>query len=140
MQLASPRKSILALSVSGLLLSIGLFLLPTPARADDPKPDPAGIATGDKSNAVDAGGTAFMVAEPTDPKAPDYAKTKKDYDDFKSQADKEPLAVKLADSVGHVRIATNAAWTLNTGYLVLFMQAGFALLTVGLMRRHLVRR
>ena len=43
--------------------------------------------------------------------------------------------MKLADSVGHVRIATNAAWTLNTGYLVLFMQAGFALLTCGLVRR-----
>jgi ammonium transporter, Amt family len=48
---------------------------------------------------------------------------------------KEPLAVKLADSVGHVRVATNFAWTLNTGYLVLFMQAGFALLTCGLVRK-----
>jgi Amt family ammonium transporter len=43
--------------------------------------------------------------------------------------------MKLADSVGHVRIATNFAWTLNTGYLVLFMQAGFALLTCGLIRK-----
>ncbi len=37
--------------------------------------------------------------------------------------------------MGHVRIATNFAWTLNTGYLVLFMQAGFALLTCGLVRK-----
>src|SRR5581483_6897975 len=29
----------------------------------------------------------------------------------------------------------NAAWTLNTAYLVLFMQAGFALLTCGLVRK-----
>ena len=43
--------------------------------------------------------------------------------------------MKLADSVGHVRIATNFCWTLLTGYLVLFMQAGFALLTVGLVRK-----
>ena len=43
--------------------------------------------------------------------------------------------MKLADSVGHVRVATNFAWTLNTGYLVLFMQAGFALLTCGLVRK-----
>jgi Amt family ammonium transporter len=48
---------------------------------------------------------------------------------------REPLAAKLADDVGHVRIATNFAWTLNTGYLVLFMQAGFALLTCGLVRK-----
>ena len=36
---------------------------------------------------------------------------------------------------GHLRIATNTSWTLNTGYLVLFMQAGFALLTCGLVRK-----
>ena len=54
---------------------------------------------------------------------------------YQAQAEKEPLAVKLADSVGHIRMATNFAWTLNTGYLVLFMQAGFALLTCGLVRK-----
>ena len=43
--------------------------------------------------------------------------------------------MKLADSVGHVRLGPNCGWTLNTGYLVLFMQAGFALLTCGLVRR-----
>ena len=79
--------------------------------------------------------TPFAVTAPTDKTDPDYAKNKKDFDDYQSQAAKEPLAVKLADSVGHVRIATNFAWTLNTGYLVLFMQAGFALLTCGLVRK-----
>ena len=113
-----------------------MVFVPQPARADDaPKPDPAGIATGDKSTAVDAGGNTFAVPVPTDKTSPDYPKNKKDYDDYQSQAAKEPLAVKLADSVGHIRIATNFAWTLNTGYLVLFMQAGFALLTCGLVRK-----
>jgi Amt family ammonium transporter len=97
--------------------------------------DPAGIATGDKTNAVDAGGNAFVVTEPTDKADPDYATKKKAFDEYTAQAAKEPLAVKLADSVGHVRIATNFGWTLNTGYLVLFMQAGFALLTCGLVRK-----
>ena len=105
------------------------------ARAQTPpQPDPAGIATGDKLAAVDAAGNAFVVTEP-DKADPDYATKKKAFDEYQAQAAKEPLAVKLADSVGHVRIATNAAWTLNTGYLVLFMQAGFALLTCGLVRR-----
>src|SRR6202008_4812304 len=54
---------------------------------------------------------------------------------FQDMATKEPLAMKLADAVGHVRVATNTSWTLNTGYLVLFMQAGFALLTCGLVRK-----
>jgi len=122
---------LLALAV---LASILALVAPIMAQ-DAPKPDPAGIATGDKSNAVDAGGTSFMVTEPTDKNAPDYATNKKAFDDFKAQADKEPLALKLADSVGHVRVATNASWTLITGYLVLFMQAGFALLTCGLVRK-----
>ena len=56
---------------------------------------------------------------------PTTPQNKKAFDDYQAQAAKEPLAVKLADSVGHVRVATNFAWTLNTGYLVLFMQAGF---------------
>ena len=99
------------------------------------QPDPAGIATGDKTNAVDAGGNAFVVTEPTDKADPDFAAKKKAFDEYQAQAAKEPLAIKLADSVGHVRIATNFGWTLNTGYLVLFMQAGFALLTCGLVRK-----
>ena len=99
------------------------------------QPDPAGIATGDKTNAVDAGGNAFVVAEPTDKAAPDYARRRRRSTSIKRRPQKEPLAVKLADSVGHVRLATNFGWTLNTGYLVLFMQAGFALLTCGLVRK-----
>ena len=103
--------------------------------AEEPQPDPAGIATGDKSNALDAAGNPFVVPEPTDKTDPDYADKKRAFDDYTAQAAREPLAVKLADSVGHVRIGTNFAWTLNTGYLVLFMQAGFALLTCGLVRK-----
>lgn len=105
------------------------------ARADEPQPDPAGIATGDKTTTFDAGGNSFVVTEPTDKTAPDYDKNKKAFDEFQAQATKEPLAMKLADNLGHLRIATNFSWTLLTGYLVLFMQAGFALLTCGLVRK-----
>ena len=88
-----------------------------------------------KAAVVDAAGNSYAVSEPTDKADPDYAKKKADYDEFTAQSGKEPLATKLADSVGHLRIATNTSWTLNTGYLVLFMQAGFALLTCGLVRK-----
>ena len=121
-----------ALAAAGIL---ALFVTSCTAQTAPPKPDPAGIATGDKSNAVDGGGNSFVVSEPTDKTAPTYQQSKKDFDDFQAQAAKEPLAMKLADSVGHTRIGTNVAWTLNTGYLVLFMQAGFALLTCGLVRK-----
>ena len=77
------------------------------ALADEPQSDPAGIATGDKSSTSDAGGNSFILTEPTDKTASDYAKNKKAFDDFQAQAAKEPLAVKLADNVGHLRIATN---------------------------------
>jgi Amt family ammonium transporter len=118
------------------LLAIGLIGGSlTVSFAADPKPDPAGIATGDRTNVIDAGGNAFVVTEPTDKTDPDYAAKKRAFDEYQAQVAKEPLAVKLADSVGHVRVATNFAWTLNTGYLVLFMQAGFALLTCGLVRK-----
>jgi Amt family ammonium transporter len=100
-----------------------------------PQPDPAGAATGDKNSVVDAAGNPFVVPEPTDPTSPDYAKNKKAFDEFQAQAAREPLALKLADGVGHDRIGTNFSWTLLTGYLVLFMQAGFALLTCGLVRK-----
>jgi Amt family ammonium transporter len=119
---------------------VALSVLLTPAMyvrvvaQGQPEPDPAGIATGDRTTALDAAGNPFVVPE-ADKSDPDYAVKKKAYDDFQAQLAKEPLAAKVADVAGHVRIATNAAWTLNTGYLVLFMQAGFALLTCGLVRR-----
>jgi Amt family ammonium transporter len=118
-----------------LLGAVLLGALATRSFADPPAPDPAGTATGDRTSVVDAGGNPLVVAPPTDEKDPAYAEKKKAYDEFQAQAAREPLAIKLADAVGHVRIGTNFSWTLLTGYLVLFMQAGFALLTCGLVRK-----
>ena len=114
-----------------------------PAADTTPKPDAAGTSTGAASDATDAGGNTFVVSEPTalsddDKKNPDkvkdYATAKKAYDDYLAQAKVEPLAVKLADSVGHNRVAVNFMWTLVTGFLVMFMQAGFAFVETGLCR------
>ncbi len=133
---ASPRGSCASAGAKIFLALIVLTGLAAVSLADDgPKPDPSGISTGDKTSTVDAAGNPFVVPEPTDKTAPDYAANKKAFDAYQAEAAKEPLAGKLADDVGHLRIATNFAWTLNTGYLVLFMQAGFALLTCGLVRK-----
>src|ERR1700738_3831338 len=114
--------------VVGTILAALLLGLPVKSLADQaPQPDPAGIATGDKTSVSDAAGNPFVVPAPTDPSAPDYAQKKKDFDEFQAQAAKEPLATKLADGVGHVRIAANFSWTLLTGSLVLFLPARVAL-------------
>ncbi len=113
-----------------------------PAADTTPKPDPAGTATG---MAVDAQSPAgpFVVSAPADLSADDqkdpakvkaFQDAKKAFDEYTSQAKTEPLAVKLADSVGHNRVSINFMWTLVTGFLVMFMQAGFALVETGLCR------
>ncbi|HBE44165.1 MAG TPA: ammonium transporter [Deltaproteobacteria bacterium] len=78
--------------------------------------DPTGAKTG--------GATEVVGASPNAPTA----------DDLKNLAMNEPLAAKLADVVGHNRIAINFVWTLICGFLVMFMQAGFALAETGFTR------
>ncbi len=46
----------------------------------------------------------------------------------------EPTLTEIADAVGHNRIATNIIWTLLAGFLVMFMQAGFAMVETGFTR------
>ena len=137
MQFSFVRRGSVAISKALLVLLLGQMLCGSmcAAFADQAQPDPAGTATGDKTSVSDAAGNPFVVPEPTDTTSPDYAKNKKAFDEFQAQAAREPLALKLADGVGHDRMGSNFSWTLLTGYLVLFMQAGFALLTCGLVRK-----
>jgi ammonium transporter, Amt family len=153
-------ESILRPKLAGLLL-IGLATVSTlthlPARAQDttapadaasaspapaPKPDPSGTATGLSTDAQSPSGT-FVANPPADLSPEDqkdpakvkaYNEAKKAYADYQAQAKVEPLAVKLSDSVGHNRVSINFVWTLITGFLVMFMQAGFALVETGLCR------
>jgi len=43
----------------------------------------------------------------------------------------KPTATEISDAVGHNKIAINIMWTLITGFLVMFMQAGFAMVETG---------
>ncbi len=99
---------------------LGLFVLlmlimAVNVLADEtaPKPDPAGINTGVAADVVGASANAPTA------------------DDLKNMAASEPLAAKLADVIGHNRIGMNIMWTLLCGFLVMFMQAGFALAETG---------
>lgn len=87
---------------------------PAPAAAPaEPKPDPSGANSGGAADVVGASANA-----PTK-------------EDMEKLAANEPLAAKLADVVGHNRIAVNIVWTLVCGFLVMFMQAGFAMAETG---------
>src|SRR5207245_10199498 len=51
-----------------------------------------------------------------------------------SDAKKGLAMADVVNAVGQNLIATNFVWTLVTGFLVMFMQAGFALVETGLAR------
>jgi Amt family ammonium transporter len=116
------------------------------AAAPTANNDPAGGSTGvasDSSGGAGAYTYNVFVAAPAELSADDkkdtnkvaaYMDAKKAADDYAAQAKAEPLAAKLADAVGHNRISINFVWTLVTGFLVMFMQAGFALVETGLCR------
>jgi ammonium transporter, Amt family len=100
---------------TAILLSILLlFAIAVTAFAADP--DPGGGKTGGAADVIGATANAPTA------------------DDLKNLAANEPLAAKLADVVGHNRIAINMVWTLVCGFLVMFMQAGFALAETGFTR------
>ena len=120
-------------TLAGILgLTILLLGLVLPALADTPAPSaparataaPAPAVVGDPSGA-NTGGAADVVG------ATAGAPTQQELDTLSKS---EPLAGKLADVIGHDRIAINLVWTLFAGFLVMFMQAGFALVETGFTR------
>jgi Amt family ammonium transporter len=46
----------------------------------------------------------------------------------------KPTLTEVMDTVGHNKISINIVWTLVTGFLVMFMQAGFAMVETGFTR------
>ncbi|MGD1084374.1 MAG: ammonium transporter [Verrucomicrobiota bacterium] len=127
-----------------LLSSLALWLAcaGSPALGADAAPDPSGLNTGLSADAQSPLGD-FVVNPPPELSEQDKQDTnklaahqaaQKAFDDYTAQAKLEPLAVKLSDSVGHNRVAVNFVWVLVAGFLVMFMQAGFALLETGLCR------
>jgi Amt family ammonium transporter len=46
----------------------------------------------------------------------------------------KPTLVEVAEAAGHNKVSINLMWTLLTGFLVMFMQAGFALAETGFTR------
>jgi Amt family ammonium transporter len=100
--------------IAVLVLSLAL-VFPSLA-ADEPSPDPSGSSTGGIADIVGASAGAPTA------------------DEIKALAATEPLAAKVGDAVGKNRVAINTVWTLICGFLVMFMQAGFAMAETGFTR------
>ena len=102
--------------LGALVLAVTLLGIPaTRAMADDPVPD--------KTGAFQTTPTAYSV--------PGYIKP----DPEKATPKELAVAVDaVAQSASHALFSVNFVWTLIAGFLVMFMQAGFALVETGLIR------
>jgi Amt family ammonium transporter len=99
------------------LLVLAVVLLVVGGCASVPAPgDPAGLTTASGANLEGL---------------PPGQMVKGDYEAARAS---EPFAAKLADLVDENRLAINIVWLLVTGFLVMFMQAGFALVETGFTR------
>ncbi|HKI98068.1 MAG TPA: ammonium transporter [bacterium] len=93
----------------------------TPAPAAEPAGDPTG-ATLTTPNAFLAGWASGVSSKP-------------DGSDWTAFKDPEnPTTKELAADVAHAFYSINFVWTLVAGFLVMFMQAGFAMVETGLIR------
>ncbi len=112
------RLSGLAWVIGSLVLVIGLSVLFAYLSGQGPAGDASGLTTG--------GGAAGLVGiAPGTISAQNLAQAKST----------EPFALQLATLVNQNRLGVNFTWTLITGYLVMFMQLGFALVEAGFSRR-----
>ncbi len=95
---------------------------PSAVETAAPAIDPGGGASGTAVNALNAAGPAFT---------PDELKK---LQDTKDQPATNADLLRTLDAVGQGHLANNIVWTLLTGFLVMFMQAGFAMVETGFCR------
>ncbi len=78
--------------------------------------------------------TAASPATPSPPKPDPSGTTTGNFSDVPAAKAGEPTLAELANAVGHNRVAINIVWTLIAGFLVMFMQPGFAMVETGFTR------
>ena len=117
-----------------LLLSIGLTAwsqtpaAPAPTAASPATPTPVAITD------ADVKGAATPSAEARAKGDPDGNMTGTAADVTVSDAKKGLTVSDLVNQAGQNKVAINFVWTLVAGFLVMFMQAGFAIVETGLCR------
>ena len=95
----------------------------------------AAVKAQDQKPAQPAAPAAAAAPVPAPPPKPDPGGTATGgIADVTAKEPGKPTLVEVADFAGHNRVAINIMWTLITGFLVMFMQAGFALVETGFTR------
>jgi Amt family ammonium transporter len=98
--------------VIALVQGAGLALAQAPAPASAPEAAPAPAPSKPDPSGGATGGIADVTAKVAG----------------------KPTLEEVAETAGHVRVSLNMVWTLLAGFLVMFMQAGFALAETGFTR------
>ncbi len=118
---------------------------PAPAASDAPAAAPAAATAAapatppaqvpDSTGTAANGGTGIDLQWPVPAKADPKTGLSTGEPGIDSKGEKTIAAdSELVKSVAHNKISINLVWTLVTGFLVMFMQAGFALVETGLCR------
>ena len=95
----------------------------------------AAVKAQDQKPAQPAAPAAAAAPVPAPPPKPDPGGTATGgIADVTAKEPGKPTLVEVADFAGHNRVALNIMWTLIAGFLVMFMQAGFALVETGFTR------
>jgi len=130
--MTTTKRLLLVLTVVLCIAPLGFPQTPaapaaaTPAAAPAPTPKP--ITDADLANAPVPAADARAKGDP------DGSLTGTAGDVTVTDAKKGITIGDLANQVGQNKIAINFVWTLVTGFLVMFMQAGFAIVETGLCR------
>src|SRR5262245_7485302 len=110
------RNSLIALSV-GVALAFGGWALAQDKPAEKPGEATAAAAAPAPPPKPDPGGAATGGLG-----------------DVTAKTAGKPTLEEIAETAGHNKISINVVWTLVAGFLVMFMQAGFALVETGFTR------
>ena len=124
----TTKRLLLVLVVTLCCASLGFSQTPTAPAATTPAPAPKAITEADLAGAPVPSADARAKGDP------DGSLTGTASDVTVSDAKKGISIGDLANQVGQNKIAINFVWTLITGFLVMFMQAGFAIVETGLCR------
>ena len=104
-------------------------------HAQEPVSAPTAAPTEAAPAPAESPAAASPAAAPAEPKGPDpTGAVTGTAADVPVKDPAKPTLAEVMETVGHNKISINIVWTLITGFLVMFMQAGFAMVETGFTR------